>query len=104
TIRGEDCQLERLPGPGVAREDDAVWRVEPANQRTAGLPEHTGELSVDPDLCVVVDDDLEDRGRPGRVESAHPFRDGHADAIPTETQLACGTSRIERRRVDRLPF
>ena len=91
------------PGLRVARQHDAVGRVEAADAPAAGVAERERQLAVDPDLGVVVDHDLEDDGRAGRVEVADPLGDRDVDPVPVEADAAVGEPQLRLARARALP-
>ena len=89
-VDAEDGDRERLARPRIACQHDAVGRVEAPDRPTAGVADRDRQLAVHPDLCVVVDHDLEDHGRAGRVEVADPLGDRHVDLVPVEADAPVG--------------
>ena len=92
-----------LTGLRVARQHDAIRRVEALDERAARLPERAGQLAVHPDLGVVVHDDLEHHRRAARRQPADRFGDRQVEAIPREADLAAGAALFQARRVDCRP-
>ena len=87
-VDAEHGDLEAVARPRVAREHDAVGRVEAADDLAAGVAERDRQRAVDPHLGVVVDGDLEDDGGAGRVEVADALGDRDAGAVPVEAHAA----------------
>jgi hypothetical protein len=87
----------------VAGEDDAARSVEAPHHAGPALAEDGGELPVDPDLGVVVHDDLQDQGAPGRGDRADALGHGEGQAVPGEAHLPVAATGLERRRVHPLP-
>jgi hypothetical protein len=92
-VDAEDGDREAVAGPRVTREHDAVGGVEPADDRPAARAQRERQLAVDPDLGVVVDDDLEDGGHARRVQRADPARDLDVDAVPVERHAPVAEAR-----------
>ena len=93
----------RWPGRASRAITTRFGALKPLMSWPAGLAEHERQLAVDPDFRVVVDDDLEDDGRAGRVERADLLRDRHVDAVPAERESAMRASCLEALRLDHRP-
>src|SRR5262245_39564157 len=86
TVDAEDGKLNPLTRFGVAGQDDAVRGVESLDQLTTGLSQYQGEFSIDPHFSVVVDGDLEDDGRAGRIERADLVGNRDGGPVPIKTE------------------
>ena len=82
TVDAQDGNLDFLARLCVAREYDAVGCVPARDDRTALLAENIAELAVDPDLGVIIQNDLENDGRALNFKIGDPLGDGHVQAIP----------------------
>ena len=97
-VDAEDRDGEGLAGLGVTSEHYPVGCIEAADRTAARVADRDRQLAVHPDLGVVVDHDLEDDGRAGRVEVADPLGDRDVDFVPVEADAAVGEAQLRLRR------
>src|SRR5262249_49661679 len=103
SVHAEHRDLERLAWLEVPAQQHPVWRVKPLRQGAARLPEDHGELSVHPDLSIVVKHTLEDRrGAPG-LESTDLLWNRDASPVPVEAQPASRAASLKGLGFDGLP-
>ena len=67
------------------------------------LQSEARKFAIDPDLGVIVHDDLEDHRRAGGIERSEPIGDGDAGPVPAEAQPAVALARLELAGGQNLP-
>jgi len=102
-LDSEDRQLDPLARPGVGRKDYPIRCVEAPDERSTALAQDARQPAVNPDLRVVIDDDLEHDCRTARFEGADCLGNSDRGPIPVETQLSGGPPTLERGGLDCLP-
>ncbi len=96
TVDPEHRELDACARLCIARNDDAVGRVESLHELSAGLAKREWQPSIDPDFGVIVDRCLEyDRGA-GRGESVDAFRNRDFYPVPVKANPARRAAVFER--------
>src|SRR5258707_12759989 len=89
SVNRKHCELESVAGLDFGAKHHAIGHVEALNGSRAGIAAPARQLAIDPDLRIIVDQDVEHRhGRLTQVEIADPRWHGQQPAEPHEGGMA----------------
>src|SRR5438552_1470371 len=95
-VVSEHGNFELLAWLRVAGEDDLVGAVPAFNDGSPALTENGCQFSVQPNLGVIVDDNLKRNGGTDHGKSGDGLGQGNAKAVPVETNFPVATACIKR--------
>ena len=104
SVDPEYGDLKTLPRPDITGGDETIGRVKPPDDVSAGLSHYPGQLPIDPDLGVVINDHLEDGGGPGGIKAAHHLGYRDVNAIPVEADFTGAATTIQVGSGDSFPI